>query len=237
MALTRTTKRGLSGVSALALALAFTFAAPQGSHAQGGLLGDMVGGPHDWSGPYIGAHGGYAVDGEAEISTTPVFSIDMEGFVAGGHAGYNWQVQEIVFGVEGDVDYSDVDGSAPCPSPAFTCSFDTDFLASVRARAGLSLGPALLYVTGGVAFTDLEFKAVGPAPTARRDSSHVGYVFGGGMEWMVAHGWSARLEGLYYGFGDDTTTVGGIIPLDVDLSTLVVRAGISVQLGDLFGGP
>ena len=62
---------------------------------------------HDWSGLYIGAHGGY---GEANVSGKftgdpgdvflldggGTFDLDLDGFVGGVHAGHNWQTGNFV---------------------------------------------------------------------------------------------------------------------------------------------
>jgi opacity protein-like surface antigen len=60
--------------------------------------------------------------------------------VLGGlHLGYNWQHNNVVFGVEGDI--------------SLTGGLD-DYLASLRARFGLATNDTLFYITGGLALRD-----------------------------------------------------------------------------------
>ena len=87
---------------------------------------------YNWSGFYIGAHGGWGFNDGA---------ID-DGFVVGGQLGVNWQFNNFVLGVEGDGSF--VDWGA------------TDSVETIRGRAGLALDRFLVYGTGGAAFQDFD---------------------------------------------------------------------------------
>ena len=50
---------------------------------------------NNWSGFYLGAMGGYAQENSDGIGT-------LSGGFAGGTAGYNWQMGNIVLGLEAD---------------------------------------------------------------------------------------------------------------------------------------
>ena len=85
-------------------------------------------------------------------------------------------------------------------------------LGSVTGRLGYTWGPALLYGKGGYAWKDnnnlaVTIAGVPQAFTAtgnRRD----GYTVGGGLEYMFAPNWSAKVEYQYYNFGNTTFTAG-----------------------------
>lgn len=106
---------------------------------------------YNWSGFYIGAHGGYGfADGDFE-----------DGFVIGGQAGFNWQWNTFVLGVEGDGSFVDFD--------------DVDVLGTLRLRGGFALDRFLVYGTGGAAFgPDLGWVAGGGAEFALTDSVSLG---------------------------------------------------------------
>ena len=87
---------------------------------------------YNWSGFYIGAHGGWGF-GSGDFD---------DGFVVGGQIGVNWQFNNFVLGAEGD-------GS-------FTDWGDTNAVGTARLRGGLGLGRFLPYVTAGVAFQDFD---------------------------------------------------------------------------------
>src|ERR1041385_8473928 len=62
--------------------------------------------PYNWTGFYIGINGGGAW-GNSEWTNAALGStgsFDISGGLVGGTIGYNWQVNQFVFGLEGDID-------------------------------------------------------------------------------------------------------------------------------------
>ena len=75
---------------------------------------------YTWSGFYLGVNGGGAW-GSSSWTTTSGF--DTSGGFVGGTIGYNYQVEQAVFGIEGDIDWADINGStsvAGCPASCKT---------------------------------------------------------------------------------------------------------------------
>lgn len=129
----------------------------------------------DWSGAYVGIHGG-AAWGNQEFDLGPQsqlseyffnsgylptsISLDDASFAGGALAGYNWQSGALVLGVEADItafagmDRQQVVNLALGVSGyETTASAEVDDLATIRARLGLLVTPnTLLFVTGGAAF-------------------------------------------------------------------------------------
>src|SRR4051794_26409310 len=70
---------------------------------------------YNWSGLYVGLNAGY---GWGSSSWDSQGSFDLRGGLVGGTAGFNWQGGPWVFGIEGDIDWSGIDGSVStvlCP--------------------------------------------------------------------------------------------------------------------------
>ena len=105
-----------------------------------------------------------------------------------------------------------------------TTTRDLSYLGTLRARIGVLAVPSfLLYATGGLAYggvksdttiaqsvTNTNFP---PPPTLTSGSfsgTRVGYVVGGGGEWMLSSNWSAKLEYLHYDLGSATYATGGL---------------------------
>ncbi len=71
-----------------------------------------------WAGYYLGAHGGYGWkdnDFTQTMRQNPVRQtggIRSDGWVAGGHAGYNWQYDRVVTGFEADFSLADLRGTS-----------------------------------------------------------------------------------------------------------------------------
>jgi opacity protein-like surface antigen len=126
----------------------------------------------NWTGFYIGAHGGGAY-GRDHIGFTgypQVANTRTAGLLGGGQFGYNFQLaNRFVLGVEGDVNWADIKGGRTCGtdtglsaagipggfSPFFlTCNSKLNWLASATARVGYAWDRSLLYIKGGAAFTN-----------------------------------------------------------------------------------
>lgn len=181
---------------------------------------------YNWSGFYIGGHLGGAWS--SEEARDPVAGLtgvtDPDGFIGGVQAGYNWQADRWVFGIEGDWSWSGADGSAPLVG---TFSADHNWYATLTGRVGYAWDNWLWYVKGGAAWSDTEYRynAFGTLSDTR-----VGWTLGTGVEWALAPQWSAKLEYNYLDFGKDTFAfVGG--PVDVDTQVHLVKAGINYRFG------
>jgi outer membrane immunogenic protein len=214
--------------------------------------------PSNWSGFYIGINGG-AGWGTAASSidlgalaaglgaggvtgTIPVGSHEINGFLGGGQIGYNWQSGNIVFGVEGDGDWADIEGTAPCIE-VLSCSAKINWTADATARLGvLPMSNVLVYVKGGVAWAGLDYNlsssgllGAGTSLGASLSTTKTGGLLGIGTEYLFAPHWTAKIEYNYTDFGSHTdsftlseTGVGSIaVPVSTTLQLHTVKAGIN----------
>ena len=167
---------------------------------------------YDWTGIYLGGHIGGVVGGPDSLDRN-------NGRVLGGvqvgvdrQFATNWVIgSEVQFsGLLGD-------GGHGVLFPASTVvTGKTNVLASFTARVGYTWGPVLLYAKAGSAFRDNTKIAAStggvPVAVTTGDRNHTGITVGGGLEYMFAPDWSAKVEYQYYNFGDSTFT-GGPPPL------------------------
>ena len=217
-----------------------------------------------WAGFYLGVHGGYGwKDNDFTqvidfATATQTGGIKSKGWLAGGHAGYNWQYGGIVTGFEMDFSASDLRGSSAAVVSTFgggtteteSLSDKVKYLGTARARLGWTPSDAiLLYATGGLAWEKLERSTttIETAPGVRQTSvfttrsNRFGGVIGAGAEWMPwGPNWIGRVEYLHYDFGKfhDASAFTSNIPGDLPYSERrgrqtieVVRAGISYKFG------
>lgn len=158
-------------------------------------------------------------------------SANSSAFNGGIQAGYNVQNGGLVFGVEGDIGSFGlkVSGSGSAnyavsyfPSTTasrFTVGTEVEaaWLATLRGRLGFTTGNVLLYITGGLALSDVKVsntfsdnRASGgfAGATGASSSSKVrtGFVVGGGAEWAMNRNWTLKGEYLYVDLGSATTT-------------------------------
>ncbi|WP_247986871.1 outer membrane beta-barrel protein [Bradyrhizobium sp. 186] len=213
----------------------------------------LVAAPWTWAGFYLGAHGGYGwVDDPftKTISRPAVFpqlsGVDSRGFVAGFHAGANWQSRSVVGGLELDISGTGIKGSTSNTAGGLQVTQTDKFapMGSVRARLGYLVTPdVLLYGTGGLGWT--QFTAVnelpGFTPSSLATQNWVfGWVGGGGVEARLGQtNWLGRIEYLHYDFGN-TGSVSSTAPSlftgpigaysSGRLTADIVRAGVSYKL-------
>jgi outer membrane immunogenic protein len=202
----------------------------------------------NWAGFYIGAYLGGA--GSQSVSTPdptcqnvvtgicPSVGIPYGGtlpaqytlgssVIAGGTAGYNWQLGSGIFGLESEFGRIHSSGAAPftvllngtsVPSPGAIANeraFSTlgNWYATFAARAGFTVNhlfgaPALLYVKGGAAVTRFNtgFSTLNTPPfvfdliNASATETIWGAVAGGGIEWALGRNWSVKGEYEFLGF-------------------------------------
>ena len=206
-----------------------------------------------WTGGYIGVVGGYGwgdSDFEADIISalppeTLDGSIDVEGFLLGAQAGYDFDLGNgMVLGVVGDMSWSDMDGDT-CVEDAPGCDGSPDdsyataeinWLATIRARAGFTTGSMLFYGTGGLAIADAEASATfieGPGDPERSDSNtHFGWVIGAGAEFKMTENMSLGAEYLHVDLGTKEYELLGPnadIFSDADLTIDIVRASLNLR--------
>ena len=185
---------------------------------------------YNWTGFYAGINGGYGWgDGSLDV---PALSFKPDGWLIGGTLGYNYQVGSLVFGVEGDWDWSDVRGSAACG--IFQCNLRNDWLATFRGRLGYAVDRWMPYFTGGLAYGRVKFSTNIPGFVSVSDD-RLGWTIGGGLEYAFAGNWSAKIEYLYVDLGkfDCSASCGGPTPNNVDFRENIVRAGLNYK----FSGP
>jgi outer membrane immunogenic protein len=179
---------------------------------------------YNWTGFYIGINGGGAW-GRSEWTSAGEF--DVSGGVIGGTIGYNWQSGPMVFGLEGDIDWTNIKGSTTALC-GIACRTRNSWLATARGRLGYSFDRFMPYVTGGLAMGDIEAR-LGGTPVS--DDTNVGWTIGGGVEFAIAGNWTAKAEYLYVDLGDFNCGIacGVANPDNVSFRTHLLRGGVNVR--------
>jgi outer membrane immunogenic protein len=210
---------------------------------------------YDWTGFYLGLHGGYAW-GESDVELSEAddgeigeTSIDLEGWLAGVQGGFNYQMGNFVVGIEADASWSDIDGSSSEDGDiggavTYNSDLELEWLATVRLRAGFAIDKALIYGTGGVAFAQMnyDYDITDDTDTVLIsgdiDENMTGWTIGGGVEYAATQNFTVKLEYLYTDLGDfdDSTTIaaGGPIPegtysVDGDVTFHTVKLGANYK--------
>ena len=90
---------------------------------------------YNWTGFYLGGNLGYSwgrssdtssfTNGAGALLSSSIGSSNLDGIVGGGQAGYNWQVQNSVWGLEGDIQGTGERGSRDISCATGVCTPST----------------------------------------------------------------------------------------------------------------
>jgi len=167
-----------------------------------------------WTGFYIGGQIGYGFGTNsvqpftaAGLLGTP-YSYSQNGVVGGAHIGYNYQVAQFVFGLEGDVEGTGISRNLAPFGTVFSNSTSIPIQGSARGRIGFAVDRALFFATGGAAFASIRDSYFGVlipgGSTSTLSKSRVGWTVGGGIEYALTNNWTIRGEYLYTDYGHYT---------------------------------
>jgi len=146
-------------------------------------------------------------------------SANISGPAGGAHVGYNFQANQIVGGVEGDVTFGSIRSGS-----LGSASFSQNLLSSARVKGGYVFGNLLAYGTVGWAWSTTEYKYLGDSS----GQTITGLAYGVGAEYPITRNVSIRGELLRYDFNGATYTFPTSTQ-SVTTSTNVARIGASVH--------
>lgn len=214
---------------------------------------------YNWTGLYGGVNAG-AAWGDAHLDTTVVggfgavnqvlvsdldtLDLSPDGFTVGGQVGFNYQFGHLVLGAEVDFEYFGLEDSKTedavfVGGGNFTVrnSLETDWLFTARPRIGFAICRFMLYGTGGLAFSNVEYRSsltdpvFGTSQQSSFSDGKAGWTGGGGLEFAFSKKWSIKAEYLYADFGQvNMRSVGGngaVFHQHSDLTTNTVHAGFN----------
>jgi outer membrane immunogenic protein len=179
---------------------------------------------YNWTGFYIGINGGGGF-GRSQWDSTGSF--DLSGGLVGGTVGYNYQFGQAVVGVEGDIDWADINGTTNTACP-FGCKTTDNWLSTVRGRLGYAADRFMPFITGGAAFGDIRASTPGFAGASNTEA---GWTVGAGLEFAIAGNWTAKAEYLYVNLGKFNCGIscGALATDNVSFTTNIVRAGVNYR--------
>ncbi len=191
---------------------------------------------YNWTGFYIGGHVGGAFAGDNSLSGN-------DGrFLGGVQGGFDYQfAQSWVLGIEAQYSWLSSNNNGRLFPGGVLVTSNNDQLGSVTGRLGYTWGPALLYAKGGYAWKDgnnLNVVTNGAQVGFSTNGNHRdGYTVGGGLEYMFAPSWSAKIEYQYYNFGSTTFTAGPPVIVGTSFrdDEHTVKAGLNYRFN--WGGP
>jgi outer membrane immunogenic protein len=196
-----------------------------------------------WTGFYLGGEVGWIrtdnnLSSGALLLGTPFLtssSSSKDGLTYGVLGGYNYQMGQVVLGVEGDfagwtvgtVHYTAITGDF--------LTAHSKWGGSIRGRLGFAADHALFYVTGGAAFVSNETSIPTTGVSIGGDGTRVGWTAGAGIDYAFTNNWFTGLEYRYSQYQARTFVYPipilalGLIGFKQELSTNQVTARIGYK--------
>jgi outer membrane immunogenic protein len=140
---------------------------------------------YNWTGFYAGAHVGFLdTDGDS-------------GVLGGGQIGFNHQVGQWVFGVEGDISATSIGNSVNLGW--VQASGSLDWVSTFAGRFGYAFDRWLVYGKLGAAWAHSSWDVSSPLILDPRccgsgSDTSSGWMLGFGTEYALRNNWSAKIE-------------------------------------------
>jgi outer membrane immunogenic protein len=196
-----------------------------------------------WAGPYIGINGG-AVWHRVTVDSTFLDGTPYDyakltgtGGTVGGTIGYNWQSQNFVFGLEADGNWVGAkETKTQGAGSSLNYTSKLEWLATVRARAGMAFGSTLMFVTGGLAVGGVNNSWTWPfcCELVANDKTQFGWTVGGGIEHFITPRVTLKAEALYVDLGRATVSTPNTATSDgytarFKNSAVIGRLGVNLK--------
>ena len=199
--------------------------------------------PFSWTGFYLGGELGW-IQTKPEYTTGALLlgapfvvssGSDKNGLTYGVLGGYNYQMGQLVLGVEGDfvgwtvgkIRYTAITGDF--------LTAHTKWGGSIRGRLGYTADRALFYVTSGAAFVSNETSIPTTGISIGGDGTRLGWTVGGGVDYAITNNWFTGIEYRYSQYEAKTFTYPipilnlGFVGFKQELSSNQVTARIGYK--------
>jgi len=216
---------------------------------------DGLNNPEHWKGLYLGANLGYGMypnnvsilpyESTSEIiaDLSPLLiHLQSSGFLGGGQVGYNWMRDNLLWGIESELNYAYIGGTNSIsftPSPYFINNSVTQHLnwfGTARAKLGKVVSNTLLpYVTAGFSLANTELTYAQSVSflnqpvlqnTSINTQTDLNWVAGAGLEYAVSDHVRYKLEYLYLNLGE-LKLDSPYYAINSDFASNILRLGIN----------
>jgi outer membrane immunogenic protein len=195
----------------------------------------------DFNGLYIGGnvgaftHSAHRNDLDGFLESSSGWSTNQTSVTAGLQLGYDWQWCNKLVGLVGDWNWVNTKHTNRNNTNYFLKN-NSDWFSTIRARAGLAVCDALVYITGGAAVTKFNNKWNNITDNFHFHDARWGWTAGAGTELKLGCNFSLGLEVLFLQFDDNRRTFtsdGTRYAVSHSDSAWLGRVMLNYRFGDL----
>ncbi len=199
-----------------------------------------------WTGFYLGGDiGGAWSNGHITDNLDGInVSTNRSGVIGGFEAGYNYQISNIVLGVEGNFDWTSLGftgtGVVVPGVGTLQASANTNWVSTLAGRFGVAFNQVLLYgkAGGGWVRNTASITNLTTGGSLSASNTNDGWLVGAGVEWAFNSNWSAKIEYDYLKLDHWGFTGVALLPGDaftVSRSIDELKVGLNYRFN--WGGP
>jgi outer membrane immunogenic protein len=212
----------------------------------------------NWTGFYIGGQVGGGWDASQPTRTDAggapyiplgfvLNTLHASGLLGGGYAGFNYQINRFVIGIDGDYSWANLGGSVGdvvLLGGTDNRNLSINWIATLAGRLGYAVNDWMLFGKAGWAWKGVNSNAAGyiagviTVNSVTPEVTRNGWTIGTGIEWAFAHNWSAKLEYDYVKFNTGNShSIGtnvatgavGVAEYSVVSSLNMVKLGVAYR--------
>jgi outer membrane immunogenic protein len=168
---------------------------------------------YSWTGAYVGADVGKAINGKANYEHQNVnnfggpggtYDMALDGYVGGVHAGALYDFKPIVVGAEVGYDWSGITGDHNFTQYNNDTTTSVGNIITAKAIAGVGFDRALIFAEGGYAGGNVTAgQTYSPQNLSWSNTQfHNGYVVGAGVKYAVTDNVIIGVKYDHFNFGD-----------------------------------
>lgn len=181
----------------------------------------------DWSGFYVGVHGGGAWGDFSTNIWQDAFG-NASSVLGGVQAGYNYQINQVVLGVQTDLAYTNLTTGQDVIPGLVGVNANLNWLGSTTVRAGYAIDTWLPYVKGGFAYG--ETKANINSLVFSGSKWATGWTVGAGLEKAFTKNITGFAEYDYFDLGSAAYDISNAIgTIELKNTTNVVKVGLNYK--------
>jgi len=194
-----------------------------------------------FDGFYVGAHvGALGFADRSSVVFAPTNGVLARGtshggsFVGGAHAGYDWHMGSLVFGLRADVSGARAVNARTLPFGVGVRNL-VDVSGALQGRVGYAFERLLIYASGGLNVAHVEHAYLTPFSSLRKDHLVAAPTVGVGAEYAFDDHWRGNVDIRVSDLSTGKNTSAPFIPIlrtRHEAATAAATVGVSYRFGN-----
>ncbi|RBP08557.1 outer membrane immunogenic protein [Roseiarcus fermentans] len=198
----------------------------------------MAPAPYSWTGAYVGLQGGYGW-GSQEVYLPSVWwrywGDERHGGFGGALAGYDYQMGNVVVGLQADYNVANITGGASPFGGKYNTSSTVNSFGAVDLKLGYAADRVLVYALGGLGLMNVSYtlnQPLYPYAYGKYNDFRAMPNVGVGVEYAVNTNWTAFADVRYFRSASQSYSAMPVLgPRSITEVNTIYRLGVTYKFG------